>query len=56
MFDPAMSTGSFGYREALAQVSAELTERLHDAHERRRCEEREPRGSLVIDGRGLALG
>ncbi len=55
MFDPTMSVQSFGYREALAQVSAELTKRLQEADRRRRRDARKARRSLLIDHRGLAL-
>lgn len=52
---PTMNAESFGYREALAQVSAELTRSLHDERERRRRQRREPERSLLLDSRGLAL-
>ncbi len=55
MFDQTMSAGSFGYREALAQVNAELTARLREAERSCRRQGRKPHRSLLIDHRGLAL-
>lgn len=55
MFDPTMPTERFGYREALAQVSAELADRLRDEHQRRRRDRLDTRGPALIDRRGLAL-
>jgi len=55
MLEHTQTGASFGYREALEQVSHELIERLRAEQERQRREKCEPRESQLVDGRGLAL-